>query len=110
MGNCLETNSKKCFVCKDSIEQPKYLQCSACNLDYHFVCLLHANKGSETCIKCKKKLDTIKQRDSFIYDNKRSLSINSQELNEKSELTFSTSNSYKSVKSSKYGKASILNQ
>ena len=41
MGNCLETNSKKCFVCKDSIDQPKYLQCCACNLDYHFVCLLH---------------------------------------------------------------------
>ena len=105
MGNCLETNSRNCFVCKDNIDQPKYLQCNASNLNYHFVCLLHANKGCETCIKCKKKLDTIEQRDSFIYDNKRSLSINSQEFNKKSELTFS-----KSIKSSKYGKASILNQ
>ena len=54
MGNCLETNSRNCFVCKDNIDQPKYLQCNACNLNYHFVCLLHANKGCETCIKCKK--------------------------------------------------------
>tara|TARA_Y100000816_G_C25974577_1_gene508698 strand:- start:263 stop:595 length:333 start_codon:yes stop_codon:yes gene_type:complete len=110
MGNCLGTDNKICFVCNDNIQQPKYLHCKKCHLNYHFVCLLHATRGVECCTQCYKKLDTIKEKDSFIYENKRSLSINSQELNGKSELTFSTSNSYKSIKSSKYGKASILNQ
>lgn len=104
MGNCLEIDSRNCFVCKDNIDQPKYLHCSYCNLNYHFVCLLHFNKGDESCIKCKKKLDTIKQRESFVYTNKPSLSLDTQDLNTSSELSFSRSNSYKSVKSSKYTK------
>lgn len=110
MGNCLEPLNKDCFICNDIIQQPKYLHCNKCNLNYHFVCLLQANKGMENCIKCKKKLVTIKERESIIYTNKRSLSIDTQEFNINSELTFSKNNSYKSIKSSKYGKDYILNQ
>jgi len=110
MGNCLKIDNKNCLICKDDIEQPKYLHCKKCNLNYHFVCLLHATRGVECCTQCYTKLHTIKVRESFVYTNNRSLSINTEELDESSELTFLRSNSYKSTKKPKYGKAYILNQ
>lgn len=104
MGNCLEPLDKNCFICNEIIKQPKYLHCKKCRINYHFVCLLHANNAVECCVKCRKKLVTIKDRNSFVYTNNNTLSFSSKELNNcksDSNLTFTNSSSYKSIRSSK---------